>query len=488
MSDQLIRKTGKGVAWNMLGQAIQQAISFSMILVLARLLDPKDFGIFAMVLVFTEFVGPLREWGFQAALIQKKEIDEEYKSTAFWAMCGTGLFLYLISVACASPVSLFFNNNQLKNILPVIAVSFLLSPFGGVQWAMLNREMKFKVLAIRNTVAALGYGIITCVLAFKGFGVWALVWGFVIRELLWSAIFWVVYDWHPLFKFNKAKFKEMIRFGLNCIGSSILGRIIDNIDNLFVGKFLGAIKLGYYNLAFNTVSQPKTKFVYQITRVIFPAYSLIQHDDEKMKTAYQNTIKVIMMAITPLLAILFVSADSFVSVFYGSKWLPAVLPIQIMCFYAFLHTIANPASSVFLSKGRPDIDLKIVSARLFLLVIFLYVGVWYGIAGVATAVLLHSIVTSLPTLYFANRLLKIDNRRFYLTVLRYVCIYFVIIAFIAKINSLPFLHVAYLIKIWQLLINISLGLSAYCLIMYVFFRDDFFVIFKLAKKVFLKDR
>lgn len=484
MTDNLVKKAAHGVGWNIFSQGAQQAIKFIVIIILTRLLSPEDFGIFAIVLVFTEFIRPFREWGFQAAIIQKENIDSEYQNTAFWSICGLALTLYTLSLISAHFVGWFFRSALVTQIIPVIALIFLMTPFGAVQWALLSRTLNFKVIALRDIAATLCYGVAVCILAFKGLGIWSFVWATIIRELAYSVMFWFSYDWRPAFKFNRDKFRDLWKFSFSCTGTGILNYGINNFDNLMVGKFLGAVSLGFYNLAFNTISQPQTRIISQITNVIFPVYSIIKDDLERIREAYLKTVKTVMIITIPLISILFVAAHDFVLVFYGSKWLPAVMPIRIMCFYGLIRALTSIASPVFLSKGRPDIEFKLTIFKLCVFILCIFFGIPYGIVGVSIAVLFYALFSFFPIFYLSDRLLGIKQGKFYAIIFKYAICSFIIIGFLWTMNSFlpwtaavsPFLRLGW---------NITLGLFIYLILVVVFLRQDFDAFVRLTKKVFL---
>lgn len=482
MTEDLVKKAGRGVGWNISAQMVQQAIKFLVIIILTRLLEPRDFGIFAMVTVFTEFIRPFREWGFQAALIQKKDINEDDQNTAFWAIGGVGALIYLFSCASASFVGHFFNLPEVGQIIPVIALIFLVSPFGSVQWALLTRELNFSTIAIIDTVAMLFYGISACWLAYRGWGVWSFVWASLLREFIWSLIAWFIRDWRPMFRFSIGKLRELLSFAANCMGTGVLNYGINNFDNLMVGKFLGAIPLGFYNLAFNTISQPEMRIVSQITSVVFPVYSMIKGDRERIQQAYFKTVKMIALITVPLVSVLFVATKDFVLVFYGAKWLPAVLPIRIMCLYGLVKALAAIASPVFLSQGRPDIEFRLTMFRLVAFVGFIFFGIRYGIVGVASAVLAYAVVNFFPTFYFSNRLLGIGQYKFYAAILKYVFLSFVVILVLWMVNLFCQKH-GLDNALLRLIFYSAAGFFSYFIILRIFLKADYDVLKNLIKRV-----
>ncbi|MDD5165868.1 MAG: lipopolysaccharide biosynthesis protein [Candidatus Omnitrophica bacterium] len=484
MTEGLAKKTIRGISWNMLSQIIQQVIRFVVIIVLTRFLSPQDFGIFAMAIVFTEFIHPFRERGFQIALVQKDNIDEGYQSTAFWSICCLAVVLYAISYISAPFVGWFFHSPLLAQIIPVIALIFLMTPFGAIQWALLNRKLDFKLMAFIETVAVLGYGVAACILVSKGFGVWSLVLATLIREFIYSLMFWFSHSWRPLFKFSFKKFKELLRFGASCTGADILNYGINYFDNMMVGKFLGAAPLGFYNLAFNTITQPETKIIWQVVGVVLPVYSLIKDDQERIRRAYLKTIKMVMIIIVPIISILFIEASDFVLTFYGSKWLPTVLPIRIMCFYGLIRALTCIATPIFLSKGRPDIEFKLTIFRLCIFVLSVFIGIRYGIIGVSTAILFYALVSFFPTFYLSDKLLGIRHRVFYVNLLKYAAFLFVIIGLLGLSNYF-LARLAIQSHLLRLLSNSCLGLFIYFFLLFIFSKDDLDYFIAVIKKAFI---
>lgn len=477
VTDNLGQRASRSVLWNLLGQGCQQMIQFVVVVILARLLRPEDFGVFGLAAIFTIFLQSLRQWGYQAFLIQKKDIDSNYLDTAFWAIWGMGFGIFIVCFLSAPLVGRLFNNYGVTDVLRVLAITSLLSPFGAVQWALATRELNYKSLAVRNVLAALIYGAAVVALAYKGFGVWALVIGSLVREAAWSILFWIVYDWRPHFRYDPEKLKEMTRFSFGCVGSGTLNYAINNLDAAIVGKVLGPADLGQYNLAMNLISQPQNKLVGQIASVAFPVFSLMQGEPERMRGYYYNTLKIILVVVTPFLAILCASAHDFIVTIYGPKWEPAVIPVQIMCAYGLIKTMASMPEPVFLSKGRAGALFKLNVFRLALFVPSVLWGVNYGIVGVSWAILGCSVFSSIPLFLWAHRLLKMTNRGFYIAILKYAVAFLLVYSLIFLIRE-P-LKIA---PAAGLAISALIGGTAYCLYIALTGKDDAMALWTLLRK------
>jgi len=482
MTEDLVRKTGHGIGWNLLSQGAQQTVRFVVIIVLTKFLSPSDFGVFAMTLVFTELIRPFREWGFQAALIQKENLDAEYLNTAFWAVCGLALILFAVSLAVAPWMGMFFQEPMVAQIIPVIAGTFLMSPFGSVQWALSSKALHFRTIAFVDATSVLCYGVASSWLAVKGFGVWSLVWATVLRELVWSVHFWLLHPWRPTLGFCFKKFKELWRFSMPCMGTGFLNYSINYFDLLMAGRVLGAAPLGFYNLAVNTISQPETRIVSQVVSAVFPAYSMIQGDPGRIREAHLKTLRAVATVTVPLLAILFVAARDFVVVFYGEQWTPAVLPIQIMCFSGFVKGLASVTQPVFLSKGRPDLEMKLTFFRLLVFVVSVSMGLRYGIVGVSVGVLVFSVVNLVPTFFLADRLLALSHARSAGLVAKYLVLAVSVIG-IMKLAGTFFPLESKGIPVLRLVLECVFGGFAYVLLWFVFLRQEFDSVMKLLKRI-----
>jgi len=246
----LKQRTLSGLGWSACAKIVKQLLQFVISIILIRLLTPKDFGLIGMVMVFIGFVGLFSELGFGAAIIQKEQIGDRHLSSIFWLNIATGIILTCIMLAIAPVIAIFFNEPRLELLTAVLSVSFFISSFGMVQSAILRRSMNFRTLAIVETLTIVLAGIFAIVLAFRGYGVWSLVWQTIISTLASVVLIWISSDWKPQFKFNKNAAKELVGFSANLLGFNAFNYWVRNLDDLLIGKFIGSSGLGIYNRAY----------------------------------------------------------------------------------------------------------------------------------------------------------------------------------------------------------------------------------------------
>ncbi|HFE51899.1 MAG TPA: MOP flippase family protein [Bacteroidetes bacterium] len=381
----LKRKALVGVAWTGLAKFSVQGLQFLLTIILARLLVPDDFGVIGMASVVTTAIAMVNERGLTAALVQRPDLEERHLSSSFWASLVFGGFLFLAVVVAAPFVAGFFHKPVVRPVLIVMALGFIIGAFGLVQKALLTRHLDFRKLALLEIVSVTSSGVVSVVLAFLGFGVWSLVWGSVLTQLVQTILLWLFVSWKPRLLFDWQAFKGLLTFGANVLGTNVAVYVNTNVDYVVVGRTLGSEPLGYYTIAFNMVTLPVYRLAGIVSKVAFPTFSRVQHDLARFRQGYLEAIHYISMAIFPLLTGLMIFAPEFVQVVLGPKWMPATVPIQVLSIMALLKSVGTTKGAVLLARGRADIELKWNLAYLGPFVAALIVGTHWGLVGVAVA-------------------------------------------------------------------------------------------------------
>ncbi len=382
------RRAISGFAWSGLSQTAVQIIQFGVTIVLARLLFPEDFGLVGMAAVFTEAIGMLSGLAMAPAIIQRKNLREEHLSSGFWVGMLAGFFIFIVAVIASGPIARFYGRDVISWIVVLSAIGFVLGSAGGIHRALLTRELSFKKLTVSELGATIASALISVCLAVLGYGPYSLVLGALGGTAASSCILWFLHPWRPKLIFRKRAFFDLFRYSRSVLGNDLVNYLGANVDYLLVGKFLGAHLLGLYTLAYRLITIPLHKVSGVITKVTFPAFSLIQDDDERLRDAYTRTVRLLALVSIPALALLGVTARDLVLVVFGEKWLEAVVAMRILIFVGMLKSVGTLVGSVVLAKGRPDLELKWNMALLPLLTGGLYLGLPYGIEGVAVAYLL----------------------------------------------------------------------------------------------------
>lgn len=413
MNSNLTKLASRGVFWSGTSQFLTQLFQFITLVVLARLLVPDDFGVIGMAFIFIEFVRTINELGLSAAIIQRKNLNESHLSTSFWTSLLAGLFFCIIGILAAPYIAVFFKTEIVSPVVKVLSFGFVLGAFGTVHRAYMEKNLDFKRLMSAEVGSSLTFGVTAIVLAFMGMGVWSLVAGALMRNFSLSALLWILSPWRPSLIFSPTSFEELFSFGRNVLGSRVLNYISANADYLIIGRFLGAVPLGFYTLAYQLTTFPQTRLSSIVSRVAFPAFSTVQDSNDKIGHGYLKVLKYVSLVTFPLLAGLFSIANEFIPLVFGVKWSPIVLPLQILCLAGALKSVNTLVGSVFFSKGRPDLVFKWNIFTVIVVPIAILIGVQYGVTGVAAAVSIISLILTLPLQKIVCKLIDLPLHKYF---------------------------------------------------------------------------
>lgn len=381
----LTHKAVAGASWSMLSIAARQILSFAGVAILARLLGPGAYGLMGMAATITTFLLNFRDLGTGAAVIQQPEVSPRMLSSLFWINLLFGCVLSLMVVTAAVPAAMFFRDDRVAPVLRVISISFVITSAGVVHQAMLSRAMAFHRIAWADlSASAAGYAVaIPC--AFNGFGVWSLVAANIVNSLVSTLLYWVYCPWRPSWEFSVEALRPVWRFSLNLSGFGIVNFFSRNADNLIIGRVLGAVQLGYYQMAYNLMLYPLQNISSVIAQVLFPAFAKVQSDNERFRSAYTRSCLLIALVTFPIMAGMGVVADPLLRAFLGSKWIPSVAVFQILAPVGLVQTVFTTVGLIYTAKGRTDWLFRWGIYSCVVLISAFLAGVRFGIAGVASA-------------------------------------------------------------------------------------------------------
>lgn len=407
MRDNLTQIAAKGVMWAGISQFSTQAFQFIVTIILARLLIPSDFGIVSMAATFTGFVVCINRLGFNAAIVQKKEITEKHLSTAFWSCMFIAVILYILTIIISPFIAVFFRKEIVRPVVCVVAIGFITGALGAVQRSLFSKQLDFKSLAIVEIGIAIAYGASSIFLALMDQGVWSLVYGGIFSDVIGTLLLWLLCNWRPKLIFDYKSFKELFSFGIYVTGENVVNYISANIDYILVGRFIGAHFLGVYTVAYTLITFPRNKISNIVTRVTFPLFSSIQDDNKRLQNGYLAAIKYISIITFPATIGLLIIAPEFVMSVYGEKWQEVAIPLRIMCIAGMLKSIGTTVGSVLYAKNRADIGFKWNLIELSILTLSIIIAIKYGIVGVAIAVTLTTVLLEPIIQWITNKLIEL---------------------------------------------------------------------------------
>jgi len=401
-----------GVIWKIVSQTFRQGSRLIVALILARLLTPDQFGVAAEVLVVSSLVIVFADLAFGAALIQRKEISELDKNTAFWACTVFGLFFTALGFASAGWLADFYHEPQVEPLFRVLSFIFLTTSMSTVQESLLNREMSFKVLETRMMIATVGGAAIGITSAAMGGGAWAIILQALSLSIFSTLMLWVMSPWRPRFQFSLASLKSMAGFSTYIFGHRLLYYLHRNSDNLLIGRFVGAAPLGAYAIAYNVILVPFSRVAAPIQDVIFPAFSRIQNDPQRIAIGWIRITRMVAAITVPSLVGLAIVADDFVNLVLGSKWHDATTVIQVLAWVGILQSLQSLNTGILEALGHARAIFRWTILFFALHITAFVVGLHWGIVGVAVGYSISTTILEPSYLLLTSRAVGISPWRF----------------------------------------------------------------------------
>ncbi len=412
-SKTLLPKLSSSFLWVGSSYALNALVHLITLMILSHLLEPADFGIIVLaniIVIIGRFISNL---GLDRALVQTLELREEHITSSFWAGIVMSIFCTIILWCNSKILAEFFNNANLIPVLHWLSAIFLLSTFGGLPRAILERKLNFAPIAIAEIIGIVIYSLSSIILAYLGYGVFSLVIGYLLQRGLESIFLFYFSKWKIRFSFDWKALSELLPFARNVMGEQVIGYLTTNIDFWLVGKLLGTTQLGYYSLAYMLATLSGTRIAPIVTRVMYPVFCNFQKDEKRLRSLYQKTIRLITFLCLPFITGLGAVAIEFIRLGYGEKWTPVIIPLQILLIVGFLKAIATSMGLILHSKGRSDLGLAFTLWQLLALGLSIYfMGKCYGLWGVAWAYALIVALFFIPTQYLTNRLIKLSLKEY----------------------------------------------------------------------------
>ncbi len=478
----LTQKASKATFWNLGSGAINGFLRFTATAIVARVLEPKDFGVFGIAMLVQGIVLLFGNFGFGHALIYKKNADEEHFSTFFWTNLITGFVLMCITIGLSPVAAFFFRNEQVQPVLMVISINFLINGVSTIYRTRISKELRFKEISITEFFSTLIHISMLICAAYMGFGVWSIVWAMICSNIIRLPFYLFFERWYPHFIFNTKKLKEMFGYGKNIFAEQILNYLAQNLDYFIVGRILGAKELGLYKFAYSVPHLPYVHFSQRVSPILFPMLSKVQNDPEKFRQGYLKTISFVNMITFPVISLLFVTADEFVLTIYGNQWEPIIIPLKILCITAAVRCVETFSGSVFNSRGRPDIGLKFNTVKFPIVLTGLIIGAhYYGVIGLAVTMSVFAVISFIISTLLVVRFLKIISYRDILNELKPGIIpsfFFIVAIFLFQMTLIH--SMSYPL---QLVIKAVISSIIYIGSGWLFFKDKWIDFFRFIKHI-----
>ncbi len=392
------KKIFSGLKWTTLSTVVVALAAILKLSILARILDKSDFGLMALVVSVIGMMHMINDLGLGAALLHKKNIRIEEYSSVYWFnwLVSVGMFLFMLLLA--PMVAGFYGQVELQELLPLAGLALLFSGFGFHFKIIEQKNLRFQTIAIIEIVGSLLSFASAIVLAYLGFGVYALLYSLLLQTLFANLAFMII-GWRRVgikFYFSWREARPFLKIGSYQVGGQIFNIFNKELDILLIGYFMTAEVLGLYSLAKQLVQKPIAIIMPVVVRVGSPALASINDQADRLKGYFLRIVNMVSSFSYAIYIVLFIFADMLIGIIYGEEYMEMTLTFRILCIYMMLRSPMAPIGVLTTATGKTYLEFRWNFLTLLVTPIFLYIGVGYGIEGVAMALLVNIAVLFVP--------------------------------------------------------------------------------------------
>jgi len=412
-------RTLKGGSIVLVNMFLQKGVLLAIYATLARLLTPRDYGIFGMVFAVTIFLNIFSSGGLSQASVQKYDLNHQQLSTIFWLNQLLGLALCAVMASTGPFLAWFYKEPILINVTSLMALAFPLGSIGSQQGALLSRRMDYGRLSISRTVSLIVGGAVGILMAWYGFGIYSLVAQVLVQTSTASIANWLLSKWTPGLPVKGCGIRGMVRFGGYLTGFYFINYFSGNLDRILIGRFSGADSLGLYTRAHAIMMYPVGLISEPISSIMFPVFARLQHDKNRLKELSGGLLKLITFLVFPMMAWLILSHENIILIIYGSQWIKAAPIFAVLCIVGIFQSYHFLINQIYVSIGKADLQFKIGIITTMIFCFSFIIGMIKGPIGVAIAFALGHIVIIIPYLkYFCKTIgIKMNNIAFDISVI-----------------------------------------------------------------------
>ncbi len=477
MSKDLKQTAAKGSSWSAVERLTSQGTQFIFGIMLTRILLPADYGMVGLVLIFIAVGQALVDAGFSSALIWKKNTTQIDYSSVYFFNIGISLIIYIFLFFAAPLVAGFYEKPELILLIRVICFNFIILSFGIIQQTILYKNFDIKTLAKVNFIGSLVSGILSVLLALKGFGVWAIVVQLLLKSLISTALLWIFNSWRPVWVFSMGSIKSLFNYGSKIMMAGLIYSIFQNLYFVIIGKIFPIVTLGYYTRAVQLSDFPVTTVSSIFQRITFPVFSILQDEKDRLKNAVRKSLKIIVFILYPILFGLMATSDIFIELLFSPKWLPASPFFKLLCILGLFYPFLVINDEVLKAKGRSGMLLKLQIVSKVIIVINFVIAYRWGISAIIIGQIVSVFITFSINSYVTGRLIQYPQLQQLRDIFPHL--------FISLVMGILIYFIPGLIadKILALSLMIFSGIVLYITLSYVLKITELREIFDLAKQI-----
>lgn len=401
LNKNLKSRSVKGGVSTVAGQVGSFILSTSSTVIMARLLLPEDYGLIAMVSSIIGFVTIFKDLGLSSAVIQKDKLTQTEVSSVFWTNIIISLCIALIIALIAPIIAYFYHESRLLKITLLLALDIFIVGLALQHHALLKRQMRFNALTSLQ-LATVTLSLLSSILfAWLGFGYWALVIQSFVLSISQTIALWLLCDWRPDFIFSKSSVKFFLKFGAGITGFDVVNHFSRNMDNVFIGKFVGSVALGLYSKAYQLLMLPITQLRNPLNAVALPVLSSLKDNENRYRSFYSQYLFVLAFFSMPIIIYLVVFANEIIEIILGKQWVQAAPLFQLLGVVAFIQPVLSTTGLILITTGRVNRYFKIGLIGAVFNVSGFGIGVLLdGVRGVIFAQIIVFYGLLFPTLFY----------------------------------------------------------------------------------------
>jgi teichuronic acid exporter len=483
MSQGLRKRAVSAISWSFVETIGQRIIQLVIGIVLARLLLPEEFGLIAMLVVFTAVSQSFLDSGFGSALIQKQNDTHLDRCSIFYFNILVGLLAAGALCLAAPAIAAFYGEPSLTPLTRVLSLGIVVNSFGLIQLTDMVKRMDFRSLAKANTAAVAISGVAGIALAYTGFGVWALAIQQLVANSLRTALMWSFSSWRPTFEFSWGALRCMFPFGSRMLASGLIDKLFRNVYLIVIGKLFSAADLGFYSRALLLQEAPTQSISAVVSRVTFSMFSAISTDSQKLRRAVRKALEMLTMVNFPLLIGLATCARPVILVLFGVKWEPAIPYLQLLCFVGLTFPLHTINLNVLKARGRSDLFLRLEIVKKTITVINVAVMWRWGIESLIVGQIVVSLVSFYLNSYYTGVFLAYPMHRQVCDVLPYGIVTAIMASAVLALSLVPFESQALL-----LVCQVFVGGSVYIALCALFRLSAFMEVVEIVRNRFCAPR
>jgi PST family polysaccharide transporter len=396
--------------WNFLVFALSKSSTLIMTVVLARLLGPSEFGLFAIAFLVITLFDYIRDLGVAAALVQRTEDWSAIVATGLTLSCISGLLIGGVAALAAPIAALAFNEPDVVPLVRTLAIALVISALGVLPLAKLRRDLDYRSRLVPEVSGTMIKTLLAIGLAIAGYGVWSLVWAQLAASIVTTVGYWIVVRPPVRFGFDRRIAAGLVRFGLPVTAVSFMAFAVANTDRAAIGRVLGDVQLGYYTVAYRLPELLVLSICVVVGDVLFSTLSRLQHDRPAMVSSYLETIRGVVTLTAPLALGMAAVATETIGFLYGERFAPASDQLAVLCVFALLYSINFHAGDAYKAMGRPGLLTSIGVGKLVVLAPAVWWAAGQSAVAVAGALLAVEVLVTAVRLTIVRRVLGVTIR------------------------------------------------------------------------------